>query len=193
VDAFRLRDDGVEEFFGIAPPLGDGSVPRATAPAAERDSRDRDAGRRRSGRRWLAMPSESISTIRRNFSAPDCVRIGAANGLEESVFGPIFGGDNGYDLLGENPSENPNGDAVRSPWRMARMSAAFFDEIVARRGEEAAFRACSAPVACAAECAGDRRKMERGEPIWQTEVDTPYIDPKFERGRWRRERGFLRL
>src|SRR5260370_263782 len=151
-DAFRLRDDGVKRIFGDCTATGDGSEPRASA--AAQNVVDAIAVQVSTVAAALAGDAfgEHLDDFVETFPLQIAVRIGAANGLKESVFRPIFGGAHGYDLLGENVHRRiRNGDAVQVALADSANERGVFDQIVARRGEEAAFRDCSAPVACAAD------------------------------------------
>src|SRR4029077_6578452 len=105
-----------------------------------------------------------------------------ANGLKKSVFRPIFSSAHGHDLLGEDVHRRVwNGNAVQVALADGANERGVFDEIVARSGEEAAFRYCSAPVACATDA------LEAyGDGTWRAdlanEVDTADINSKFKRG-----------
>src|ERR1700704_2137633 len=66
------------------------------------------------------------------------VRIGAADGVEQSVFRPVFRGAHGYDLLGENIHRRIwNGDTVQIALTDGANQRRILDEIIPRSGEQA--------------------------------------------------------
>ena len=103
--------------------------------------------------------------------------------MKESVFGPIFGSAHGHDLLGENVHRGiRNGDAVQIALAHGVNERGVFDEIVARGGEEAAFRDCSTPVTGATDALKTDRDGTRRADL-ADEVNAADIDSELERSR----------
>ncbi len=129
------------------------------------------------------MPSESISMMASKFGAREiAIRIGAAYGVEEIVFVPIFGGAHGHDLLREDVERRfGNREAVEFALAHGAHQRGAFEQFIARGGEDAALGHGAAPVAGAADALqGDGNRARRADLADQ--IDAADVDAQFERG-----------
>src|ERR1700730_16410015 len=146
-DAFGLRHNGIERIFRNCAATRDGGEPRSTASA--QNVVDTIAMQVSGVAAPLAGDAfgEHFDDFVETLPLKIAVRISAADGLEERVFGPVLGRAHRYDLLGENVHRRIwNNDAVQIAKADGANERSVLDKVVARRGEEAALRYRSAPV-----------------------------------------------
>src|SRR5215472_7813876 len=191
--AFRLGDNGVKRILWNGASAGDGGEAAAAACAndtvhavAMQVSSVTSAG---AGDAFREHLYDFVKGCARKIA----IRVGTANGLKQFLFLPIFCGTHGYNLLGKNVERRFGyREAIEIALANGSRQRGAFEQVVARRGEEAAFGNRSAPVARAANALQGRGNGARRADL-ANQINAADVDAQFERSRSNEGADFTRL